>query len=104
MEKMTFRSGVAKPPKLHRWASPQHWTRIPGGRGGREVGRHREGRPPVERERGADHAPVAEGEELGQASLLRLQDQLDRVPPVGRGLPGGVGFRGQAFRRALPSA
>ena len=29
MEKMTFRSGVAKPPKLHRWASPQHWTRIP---------------------------------------------------------------------------
>ncbi len=29
MEKMTLRSGVAKPPKLHRWASPQHWTRIP---------------------------------------------------------------------------
>jgi aryl-alcohol dehydrogenase-like predicted oxidoreductase len=29
MEKMTLRSGVANPPKLLRWASPQHWTRIP---------------------------------------------------------------------------
>ena len=29
MEKMIFRSGVANPPKLLRWASPQHWTRIP---------------------------------------------------------------------------
>ena len=29
MEKMTLRSGVANPPKLHRWASPQHWTRTP---------------------------------------------------------------------------
>ncbi len=29
MEKMTFRSGVANPPKLHRCASPQHWTRMP---------------------------------------------------------------------------
>jgi hypothetical protein len=29
MEKMIFRSGVAKPPKLHRCASPQHWTRMP---------------------------------------------------------------------------
>ena len=29
MEKMTRRSGVAKPPKLHRWASPQHWTLTP---------------------------------------------------------------------------
>ena len=29
MEKMTFRSGVANPPKLQRWASPQAWTRMP---------------------------------------------------------------------------
>ena len=29
MEKMTLRSGVAKPPKLHRCASPQHCTRSP---------------------------------------------------------------------------
>ena len=29
MEKMIFRSGVAKPPKLQRWASPQAWTRRP---------------------------------------------------------------------------
>jgi hypothetical protein len=25
----TFRAGVANPPKLHRCASPQHWTRVP---------------------------------------------------------------------------
>src|SRR5690242_11893185 len=29
MEKITCLSGVAKPPKLQRWASPQHCTRIP---------------------------------------------------------------------------
>jgi len=29
MEKITFRSGVANPPKLERCASPQHWTRMP---------------------------------------------------------------------------
>src|SRR5262249_34730252 len=29
IEKMTRRSGVAKPPKFDKWASPQHWTREP---------------------------------------------------------------------------
>ena len=91
MEKMTLRSGVAKPPKLHRWASPQHWTRMPGGRRGRQVGRHREGRAAVERERGADHAPVAQGEQVGHAPLLRRQDQSR---------PRRAGRRGPSRRRA----
>ena len=60
-----------------------------GGRRG-QVGRHGERRPPVERERRADHAPVAEREQLGHASLLRRQDHLDRVPPDVGGLPRGV--------------
>jgi len=29
MSKISRRSGVAKPPKLSRWASPQAWTRRP---------------------------------------------------------------------------
>mgnify|MGYP006974896277 CR=1 FL=1 len=29
MEKMTFLSGVANPPKLHKWASPHACTNIP---------------------------------------------------------------------------
>ena len=94
MEKMTLRSGVANPPKLERWASPQHWTRTPDDRRGRQVGRHREGRPAVEGERGADHAPVAEGEQVGQAPLLRREDHLDRVPPAGGRLPCGVRLPG----------
>ncbi len=75
----------------------------PGGRGASQVGRHREGRAPVERERGADHPPVSQREQVREASLLGLQDQFDRIPPIARGRPGGVRFprAGRSQRLAL---
>ena len=64
MEKMTLplRSGEAA--EVTQVGVPAALDADSGGRGGRQVGRHGEGRPAVERERGADHAPVAEGEQL----------------------------------------
>ena len=56
----------------------------------RQVGRHRQRRPAVERESRADHAPVPQREEVRHAALLRRQDHLDGVAPVGRDLPAGV--------------
>ena len=62
------------------------------GRRRRQVGRHRERRPAVERERGADHAPVPQREQLAQAPLLRRQHEFNRVAAVGRRLPDGMPF------------
>ena len=101
MEKMILRSGVANPPKLERWASPQHCTWIPGRGRGRQVGRHGQGRPAVEGERRLDHAPVAQGEQFRQAPLLRREDHLDRVLPAGRGLPGCVRLPGAGLSQRL---
>ena len=57
--------------------------------------------PAVEGERGADHAPVAQGQQVGHAPLLGLQNQLDRVRPVGGGFPGGVRLAGAGLPQGL---
>jgi hypothetical protein len=63
MEKMIRRSGVAKPPKLHRRASPQHWTHT-GNRGGDQVRGHGELRALVESKGRRCHAPMAQRKQL----------------------------------------
>ena len=57
------------------------------GRSRAQVGRHREGRPAVERERRADHAPVTQREQFRHAPLLGGEDRLDRVSPSSGRLP-----------------
>ena len=94
MEKITRRSGVANPPKLDKCASPQHWTRTPvDGVAARSAAIVRAA-PAVERERGADHAAMAQGEQVAQATLFRRQDEFDRVATAGRRLPVGVRLPG----------
>ena len=59
-----------------------------GGRSGRQIHRHGQRRAPVEGEGRQHHPPVAEGKEFGEAPLVGLQHQANRVGPIGSGLPG----------------
>ena len=59
-----------------------------GRRSARQIHRHGDRRAPVEGEGRQDHAPVAKGKEFGEAPLVGLQHQADRVGPIGGGLPG----------------
>ena len=61
-----------------------------GGRSGRQIGRHGERRASVKGEGRQNHAPVAKGKEFGDAPLVGLQHQADRLGPIGGGLPGRV--------------
>ncbi len=70
-------------------------------RRGRQVGRHGEGRPAIEGERGADHASVAEREQLGQPPLLGREDHLNRIAASGGRLPLGVRFPGAGLPECL---
>ncbi len=74
----------------------------PGGRRRCKVGGHREGRPAVKRERGANHAAVAEGEQVGHPPFLGPQNQFDRVRPAGGGFPDRVRAAGTGFSQRLP--
>ena len=61
-----------------------------GRRSARQVHRHGERRAAVEGERRQDHAAVAKGQELGEASFVGLEHQADRVRPVRGCRPGRV--------------
>jgi hypothetical protein len=74
----------------------------PRDRGGCEVRGHGERGAPVEGERRSRHASVAQGKQVGQPPLLRFEDQLDRIGPVGGGLPGGVGASRAGVAQSLP--
>ena len=103
IEKMIFRSGVANPPSCTDCVTAARDAPA-GGRGGHQVGRHREGRPPVERERGTNHAPVAQGSN----SATRPASAARTSSTASRRLAGAFqapwGSRGQAARKALPAA
>ena len=77
----------------------------------REIGRHEVGGAAVERERGHEHPPVADRDQLGHARRVLLPEQLDRIAPAdGRRHELAVsGSRrrlacGLALRRALGGA
>ena len=58
-----------------------------GRRGARQIHRHGQCRAPVEGEGRQHHPPVAKGKQLGEAPLVGLQHQADRIGPIGAGLP-----------------
>ena len=57
----------------------------PRGGGGGQVGRHRQRRAPVERERRHQHPPVPDWQQLRHPGLFLLQQQPDRIPRRARG-------------------
>ncbi len=73
----------------------------PGVRRSCQVGSHVQRRTPIERERRYSHAPVANRNELGEASLARFDDQANRAGPVARGLPFAVLFARHAVAQCL---
>ena len=111
MSKMMRRSGVAKPPKFDRWASPQACTRIPEtGVDARSAAMMR-GRAAIEGERRLHHAAEADRHQLRHPALVRLIQEIDDVAPVawrvsnGRapraGRPRAGPCRGHGARRAV---
>ena len=76
----------------------------------RQVGRHEVGGTAVERERGHEHPPVADRDQLGHPRRVLLAEQLDRIAPAGGRPPVAVCgsrrdvARGLALRRALGDA
>ena len=77
--KTSRRSGEANAPKLARCASPHSCTRSPAAGVRGQVGRHRQRRPPVERERRHQHPPVPDGHQLGHPRRRLVQQQPDRI-------------------------
>ena len=73
------------------------------GRAGQVRG-HVERRPSIEGERRLQHAAVANGDELGDASLVRFLHQRKRIRPIVRRLPDRVAWRGHLSRRLFPIA
>ena len=63
----------------------------PGRRGCRQILRHHDGGTAVEGERRDQHAPVADRDEIRFARPILLVEQIERVRPVGRRRPAGVG-------------
>jgi hypothetical protein len=63
-----------------------------------QIGRHRVGRAPEERERRHRHAPVADRHQLRHAGRRLLLEQVDRIGPIGRGLP--LAVRGSRRHRS----
>ena len=71
------------------------------GRRGGQVGGHDQGRPAVEGEGRDQHAPVADGHELGHAGLRLALEQGDRVRALRAGVELGVGRAGHVGARGL---
>ena len=94
--KTSRRSGEANAPKLDRCASPHSCTRSPDEGVVGQVRRHRQRRPPVERERRHQHPPMPHRHQLRHPRLRLAQQQPDRIPrPARREL----GMRVQRGRR-----
>src|SRR5439155_11138918 len=72
------------------------------GRSG-EIRGHRKRSAAVVRERRNQHAPVTDGYELGNPGPCLLLQQLDRVAPLGRGLPNSVIRTRRVGARGLPA-
>jgi len=76
-----------------------------GSRSARQIHRHRERRAPVEGKGRQRHPPVAKGKQLGEAPLVGLQHEADRVGPIGGGLPsrmrGARALLAQAFAHGI---
>ena len=86
---LPFRGGEAAEVDQMRVSAALH---ADAGRGSaRQIQRHGVGRAPVEGEGRQHHAPVAQGKEIGEAPLVGLQHHADRIRPVVRRLPLGVG-------------
>ena len=90
ISKMTRRSGLAKSPKLSRWAVAACLHAQAGCRRDRQVGRHVERRPAIEGERRSHHAAVANRDQLRQALLVRFLEQPQGIAAVCRRLPDRV--------------
>ena len=102
MSKTILRSGVAKPPKLSRWASPQAQTVRSVEGAAAEVGGLEDRRATVERERGREHPRVADRQQLLEPALLGAQDHVDRIRTVRGRLPGRVVGPGRCVAPRLP--
>ncbi len=76
----------------------------PGIRGGREVGRHRQRRPAVERERRDRHPAVADRDQLGDPGGGLLLQERDRVGRSGGGRQPACAPTGTRARAASPAA
>ncbi len=75
----------------------------PRGGGGGQVGRHRQRRAPVERERRHQHPPVPDRQQLRHPGLFLLQQQANRIPRRVRGELRGDSS-GAAARASFPRA
>ena len=88
--------------EIHLVGVPAQLRRQPGvGRAG-EVGRHEQRPAAVQGGGRGEHAPVADGDELGRALRRLLLEQPDRVGPAGRRRPGRLRRRGARLRASLP--
>lgn len=67
-----------------------------------EVGGHGQGGPAVEVERRADHAPVAERQQIRQPAFLGPEYKFNRVRSLRRCLPDSVGTPGADVAKRLP--
>ena len=105
MSKITRRSGVANAPKLQQMTVAARLHAQPGRRRAGQVRGHVERRPAIEGERRLQHAAVAHGNQLGNASLVRFLHQST----TGSGRLSGAcqtacAWRGHWSRRLLPIA
>ena len=66
-----------------------------------QVHRHVERRPAIEGERRRQHAPVPQGDQLGDSPAVGFLDQLERVRSVVRRSPDGVGAARALFPHGL---
>ena len=87
MSKMIRRSGVAKPRKFAEVGVAARLHANAGGRRHRQIHGHVERRSAIEREGRRQHAPVAKGNQLGDASLVAFFDQLHRIGSFFRRFP-----------------
>ena len=103
--KTSWRSGEPKTPKLERWASPQIWALRPERGVVERSDAMIERGTPEEGERRDEHAPVTDGDQLGDPGRGLVLEQGDRVGPVRAAARTTAWLsRGTFARAALPLA
>ena len=86
MSKMMRRSGVPNPPKFIRWQSPQACTRTPDIAYG-QIRSHDPSSAAIKSERALHHSSIPDRNEVRNAVLAALNQQLDRIWAISRCFP-----------------